>query len=124
MLQRSFVALSPFVAGWGLLEQPKKGIRGEPSPILMQTQVPVIENEECKEDYKRIGKLLADVQFDNGVMCAGFREGGSSSCVGDSGKSEVRKSKSHSRRVRIRESRDFLPYFHRTNSFDSRIHAN
>lgn len=85
MLHRSFVASNPFVAGWGLLEQPKKGIRGQLSPILMQTQVPVIENAECKEDYKRIGKFLADAQFDDGVMCAGFRNGGSSSCLGDSG---------------------------------------
>lgn len=74
-----------FVAGWGVLEKPKKGTQGQLSPVLMETQVPVIENEQCKEDYKRIGKHLADAQFDDGVMCAGFREGGSSSCLGDSG---------------------------------------
>lgn len=83
--QRSFVGSSPFVAGWGVLKKPKKGERAQINPILMETQVPVIENEVCKEDYKRIGKLLADAQFDENVMCAGYREGGSSSCLGDSG---------------------------------------
>lgn len=68
-----------------MLVQPKKGTRGQLSPVLMQTQVPVIENKVCREGYKRAGKLLADAQFDNGVMCAGFPNGGSSSCYGDSG---------------------------------------
>lgn len=51
----------------------------------MQAQVPVIANSVCKESYKKIGKLLADVQFDEAVMCAGFSNGGPSSCLGDSG---------------------------------------
>lgn len=67
------------------MKKPRKGERAQINPILMETQVPVIENEVCKEDYKRIGKLLADAQFDENVMCAGYREGGSSSCLGDSG---------------------------------------
>lgn len=73
------------IAGWGVLEKPKKGARGHLSPVLMQAQVPVVHNDVCKEGYKRIGKLLADVQFDKAVMCAGFLNGGPSSCYGDSG---------------------------------------
>lgn len=74
-----------FLAGWGVLKQPKKGARSQASSVLMQTQVPVIDNKLCKENYKRIGKLLSDAQFDNGVICAGFPNGGPSSCLGDSG---------------------------------------
>lgn len=73
------------LAGWGLVEEPRKGKHKQPSSILMQAQVPVVENESCKQNYKRIGKFLADVQFDDGVMCAGFADGGASACLGDSG---------------------------------------
>lgn len=71
---------NPFVAGWG-----KTTEGGKSSTILQQLQIPVVSNEECKEDYKRVGKFLSEDQFDNAVLCAGVRVGGKDTCQGDSG---------------------------------------
>ena len=68
------------MAGWGLTRE-----GGKQSPILMQVQVPVISNENCRKLYKRIGDDATDIQFSNRVMCAGIY-GGESTCTGDSGK--------------------------------------
>lgn len=59
--------------------------RGMMSPNLMQVQIPVISNEQCKESYRRIGQFIADIQFDDRIVCAGFEAGGKDSCYGDSG---------------------------------------
>lgn len=67
-------------AGWGNLQE-----IGTMSPILMQVQVPVITNKQCKESYQRIGEFRADIQFDGRVICAGCEAGGKDSCHGDSG---------------------------------------
>lgn len=66
--------------GWGIT-----GERGKMSPILMEVQVPVIENQICKELYQKNGSHRTDIQFSERVMCAGFAEGGKDSCQGDSG---------------------------------------
>lgn len=58
---------------------------GNDSTVLQHVQVPVITNEQCREKYRSIGKLKADSQFDDHVLCAGFTEGGKDSCKGDSG---------------------------------------
>lgn len=47
--------------------------------------MPVISNAECKEKYKKIGRLDNDTQFSDIVLCAGFTEGGKDSCLYDSG---------------------------------------
>lgn len=51
----------------------------------MQVQLPVIHNDICKEKYKLMGEFKDNVQFNDGVLCAGFAAGGKDSCQGDSG---------------------------------------
>ena len=70
----------PFIAGWGTMKE-----NGTFSPILMQVQLPIITNKKCKQKYRRIGLVSADIQYDDRVVCAGFDEGGKDSCQGDSG---------------------------------------
>lgn len=82
MLKRRFVDSNPFIAGWGTLNVKK--LDGA-SPILMQLQVPIITNKQCKESYKRIGQFDDNIQFDDRVVCAGYATGGKDSCNGDSG---------------------------------------
>lgn len=77
---RSFSGTNPFLAGWGRMEE-----AGKRSDVLMQVQVPVIENQVCKECYRRIGLLYLNRQFDDRIMCAGHMDGGKDSCQGDSG---------------------------------------
>lgn len=51
----------------------------------MQVQLPVIDNNICREKYKLIGEFKDNVQFGDSVLCAGFAAGGKDSCQGDSG---------------------------------------
>lgn len=80
MLHRSFVDSTPFVAGWGTTRE-----KGQQAPVLMEVQVPVISNRDCKDKYDRIGQYKGDIQFSDRVLCAGYRQGGKDSCQGDSG---------------------------------------
>lgn len=68
-----------FLAGWGFSRE-----NGELSPILMQVQVPVIANADCRKMYRKIGDDATAIQFSERVMCAGIREG-EGTCTGDSG---------------------------------------
>lgn len=77
---RSFVDYQPFVAGWGRLQE-----GGKSSNVLQQLQLPVLDNAECREQYKKQGKLISEYQFGDAVICAGYLEGGKDSCQGDSG---------------------------------------
>lgn len=56
---------SLYNTGWG-----RTGNSSE-SAILLQLQVPIIENSECKKDYQRVGTFHADIQFSERVICAG-----------------------------------------------------
>lgn len=80
VLSQNFVDYQPFVAGWGRLEE-----GGKSSNILQYLQLPVLPNEECREQYKNQGKLISDVQFSDVILCAGQLAGGQDSCQGDSG---------------------------------------
>lgn len=77
---RSFVGYNPFVAGWGRLQE-----GGKSSNVLQELQIPILENAECKEQYRKQGKLITENQFGDAVICAGYLEGGRDSCQGDSG---------------------------------------
>lgn len=52
---------------------------------MQELQLPVLSNQQCAADYAKINKLASDKQFDDAVLCAGFKEGGKDSCQGDSG---------------------------------------
>lgn len=61
------------VVGWGMT-----GESGRPSPVLRKVDVPIIANDVCKE-FPRYTNIY------EGMLCAGYREGGKDSCQGDSG---------------------------------------
>lgn len=48
---------------------------GKSSNILQEVQVSVISNEQCKDSYVAINKLISTKQFDDAVICAGFKKG-------------------------------------------------
>ncbi|XP_037048485.1 venom protease-like [Bradysia coprophila] len=77
---RSFIDYNPFLAGWGRLEE-----GGESANVLQELQLPILDNADCKEQYRKQGKLLSDVQFGDAVICAGRLSGGQDGCQGDSG---------------------------------------
>lgn len=71
MLVRSL----PFVAGWG-----STSFRGPATTTLMEVQVPVLDNDECKRAFVNKKTVI-----DNRVLCAGYLTGGKDACQGDSG---------------------------------------
>uniref|UniRef100_A0A182XHR1 Peptidase S1 domain-containing protein n=1 Tax=Anopheles quadriannulatus TaxID=34691 RepID=A0A182XHR1_ANOQN len=75
-----FTGYNPFIAGWGRTKE-----TGFEAKVLQELQIPIRENEECSQLYKKIRKLYSSKQFDDAVLCAGFLEGGKDSCQGDSG---------------------------------------
>ena len=55
--------------------------RGETSPVLKQAEVPYINEEVCKSQYKSI-----EIDITSSMMCAGIIGiGGIDACNGDSG---------------------------------------
>jgi len=64
---------TPAVAtGWGYTEE-----GGNPSNELRQVTLPIVSQKQCIKDY---GKWITDR-----MLCAGYQEGGKSTCSGDSG---------------------------------------
>ena len=55
---------------------------GASANVLQEIQLPVIANNECKDAYAAKGKLISEKQFDDAVMCAGYKEGGRDTCNG------------------------------------------
>lgn len=78
--KKSFLDTTPFIAGWGSLEE-----EGEMSPVLQQIQLPVIDNKVCRSAFRREDKIFSKNQFFEGIICAGFLAGGTDNCQGDSG---------------------------------------
>jgi len=60
------------------------GTLASASKLLKVASIPLLPSEKCnaKEVY---GNELNSVTFPEGMMCAGFLEGGTDSCSGDSG---------------------------------------
>lgn len=69
---RKFFGTNPWVAGWGypLNETTRKYSDAE---VLMQLQVPIVNNRVCKSHYIRIGMLKNEVDdmINDGNLCAG-----------------------------------------------------
>lgn len=59
------------VTGWG-----STGEGGSAAVILMEVEVPIVENEVCNRAYGTITENM---------VCAGYADGGKDSCQGDSG---------------------------------------
>ncbi|EZA47437.1 hypothetical protein DMN91_005410 [Ooceraea biroi] len=66
----------PFVIGWGSIY-----FRGPASSQLLQTQMPVRTEQDCKQAFRNFKSTI----IDNRVLCAGYTQGGKDSCQGDSG---------------------------------------
>lgn len=77
---KSFVGYMPFVAGWGKTQE-----GGRTANVLQELQLPVHDNNVCKERYQKQRRLLSEKQFNDAVVCAGVLVGGQDSCQGDSG---------------------------------------
>lgn len=77
---RSFVGYLPFVAGWDLAKAD-----GNSSDVIRELQVPVLNNDECREQYQRQNKIVPESQFDANMICTGAYIGRYDNCVSDSG---------------------------------------
>lgn len=73
---QDFVRRYPFIAGWGSIH-----FNGPSSSELLQLQVPVVTQAQCKEAFKS----FSIAHIDDRVLCAGFAVGGKDACQGDSG---------------------------------------
>ncbi|XP_075163211.1 ovochymase-like [Haematobia irritans] len=77
---KSYVKSMPYVAGWGNTEQ-----GGSTSNVLKEAQLPVWENDYCRQIYQRLLPSVPDTEYDDSVICAGYTVGGTDTCQGDSG---------------------------------------
>lgn len=59
-------------AGWGLTIESDKSSQ---SPVLLQLQVPVVDNKDCRNYYKKIGDAALPIQFGERILCAGIHRG-------------------------------------------------
>lgn len=66
-------ALQAMVIGWGRTEQ-------GPSNLLRQVTLPFFPHKRCQEIYTNFVSAVTD-----GMVCAGYENGGKSACFGDSG---------------------------------------
>ncbi|XP_069687959.1 venom protease-like [Periplaneta americana] len=73
---RDFTRHFPYIAGWGSVQ-----FNGPSSSHLLQLQLPVVSENECKNAFK----TFKTAHIDNRVLCAGFMKGGKDACQGDSG---------------------------------------
>ncbi|KAI8116971.1 Venom serine protease Bi-VSP [Lucilia cuprina] len=78
--QKSYVRYTPFVIGWG-----KTMEGGTSSNVLQELQIPIYDNQVCRDRYKQQNRLFTENQFDRAVLCAGVLSGGKDTCQGDSG---------------------------------------
>ncbi|XP_001353033.3 venom serine protease Bi-VSP isoform X1 [Drosophila pseudoobscura] len=77
---KSYVGYMPFVAGWGKTQE-----GGESATVLNELQIPIFDNEQCRESYAKQKRYFSADQFDSAVVCAGVLTGGKDTCQGDSG---------------------------------------
>ena len=64
-------------SGWGVTE-----VGGDDSNVLLEVNVTVVSNKECRNDYKTNSLNLT---ITDNMICANVAGGGKDSCQGDSG---------------------------------------
>lgn len=74
-----FNNVNPFVAGWGSINE-----REDVSNVLLQLQLPLVDNETCRKLVFSAGALYANYQIRDHVICAGLTCG-EGIWAGDSG---------------------------------------
>lgn len=99
---RKFVGDTPFIAGYGDTKE-----SGSPAQVLMQLQVPVVDNQICKKQILQAGGTYADYQIKDSIICTDAFDS-RRIWSGDSGKSEpeihkVRARKSYSDNLTLRK---------------------
>lgn len=77
MRMKNYIGYQMFVAGWGRLSE-----GGQSADVLQELQIPILDNEVCKERFRQQRKLLSERQFNDAVVCAGVLTGGEDSCQG------------------------------------------
>ncbi|KAM7355457.1 venom protease-like [Cochliomyia hominivorax] len=78
--QKSYLHYTPFIAGWG-----KTMEGGISANIQQELQIPIFDNQLCRDRYEQKNKNFPEKQFDNEVLCAGFLATANGICQGDSG---------------------------------------
>ncbi|XP_037827472.1 LOW QUALITY PROTEIN: venom protease-like [Lucilia sericata] len=78
--QKSYVRYTPYVIGWGKTIQ-----GGTSSNVLQELQIPIYENQVCRDRYKQQNRIFVENQYDKAVLCAGALSGRDDTCQGDSG---------------------------------------
>ena len=73
----TFVGDVATVTGWGVTEE-----FGDDSNVLLEVNVTVVSNKECRNDYKTNSLNL---NITDNMICADVAGGGKDSCQGDSG---------------------------------------
>ncbi|XP_018396098.1 PREDICTED: venom protease-like [Cyphomyrmex costatus] len=76
MRNKNLETTYPLVAGWG-----STYFHGPTSSHLLQIQVPIRTQEQCKKSFQNFPTTV----IDNRVLCAGYARGGKDACQGDSG---------------------------------------
>lgn len=66
------------VVGWGKSHEKSDSY----SERLQKARLPIIENKVCRHWFRVAGR---DMQINDRIICAGFRDGGRDACHGDSG---------------------------------------
>ena len=80
----SLIGMTAIVAGWGFTDEMSDDYTHE----LRKVAVPIMTNEECQTWYKSkeaIKESKRPLVIGDGVICAGFVQGGKDACQGDSG---------------------------------------
>jgi trypsin len=62
-----------YITGWGTLQS-----GGSTPAVLQEAQVPIVTPQECKTSY-------GSSKITDRMLCAGFSQGGTDACQGDSG---------------------------------------
>lgn len=83
---QNFIDYTPFIAAW-LRNAPanKSAINGNANNVMRDWQLTVIDNKECRKQYKARSKTILNNKFDNSVMCADNIDAGQAECQSDAG---------------------------------------
>ena len=77
-VDNTYAGQEAVVVGWGKRHE-KSDVYSE---RLQKARIPIIENRICRNWFRLAGR---DMQINDKIICAGFRDGGRDACHGDSG---------------------------------------
>lgn len=74
----NFSGHDAIVIGWGKLSEKSEDFSSE----LQKVKLTIIDNKVCQNWFRQAGR---EMQIDDRIICAGFKNGGKDACHGDSG---------------------------------------